>query len=102
MSGVGPEGDISGRPDWSALPPTADITGQEGKVRFGPEPDLRCRLSRSTASAGSPTMWAHLAQPSGMALSVLADCLFRTHAHGLVWSIQYWPSVRYCGMNCPI
>ena len=37
----------------------------------------------------------------GVARSVLADCLFRTHAHVLVWSIQYWPTVRYCGMNCP-
>ena len=38
---------------------------------------------------------------SGVARIVLADCLFRTHVHVLVWSIQYWPSVRYCGMNCP-
>ena len=37
----------------------------------------------------------------GVARSVSADCPFRTHAHVLVRSIQYWPSVRYCGMNCP-
>src|SRR6185436_834040 len=35
----------------------------------------------------------------GVARSVSVDCAFRTHAHVLVWS--YWPSVRYCGMNCP-
>ena len=27
--------------------------------------------------------------------------LFDRMPHVLVWSIQYWPSVRYCGMNCP-
>jgi len=35
----------------------------------------------------------------GVARSVSVDCAFRTHAHVLVWS--YWPSVRYCRMNCP-
>ena len=55
--------------------------------------------SRSTASAGSPNdrgaTWHNLRS------GVSADCPFRPHAHVLVWSIQYWPSVRYCGMNCP-
>jgi hypothetical protein len=36
-----------------------------------------------------------LGTTSGVACSVLADCLFRTHAHVLVWSIQ---SGRRCGI----
>jgi hypothetical protein len=51
--------------------------------------------SRSTASAGSPNDRGATGTTFGVGLvSVSADCPFRPHAHVLVWSIQYWPSVR--------
>jgi len=90
-------------------------------VRQGPEPGIRCRLS-SQRSANAPTaavlycatgpglarllprgiadmIVGPLGTTFGVARSISVDCAFRTHAHVLVWS--YWPSVRYCGMNCP-
>jgi hypothetical protein len=93
-----------------------DGRSQPSSSHYGPEPDLRCRLSRDhkqrsarrtlqrplsclapQAPAFSLDGFRGIADmivgppgtTSGVARSVLADCLFRTHAHVLVWSIQW-------------
>src|SRR6478735_241463 len=74
--------------------------------RHAERPNGRCSVLRHWAgprSAASGGIGDMIVGPRGttfgVARSVSVDCAFRTHAHVLVWS--YWPSVRYCRMNCP-
>ena len=62
--------------------------------------DGRCSASCYWPGPRSAAFRRHDASAQlGVAGGVSVDCAFRTHAHVLAWS--YWPSVRYCGMNCP-